>query len=213
MWAWGIPLAAVLGTAHIVARYGGASTAAAVLKAMPIALLAAWAALEPVPVDQRYRWLVVAGLVASIGGDVALLFPSGFVPGLSSFLVAHLCYIAAFAPGGAGDARPWLLLAPFAVVGVAMLVYLWPHLGKVRIAVIVYVSAIVTMAWRATLRADVAAAPWPSTVLVLVGALFFMVSDGVLSIDRFAGTFPAADAIVMSTYYAAQILIARSVAR
>jgi uncharacterized membrane protein YhhN len=38
-----------------------------------------------------------------------------------------------------------------------------------------------------------------------------MVSDGVLAVDRFVRRFAAADAVVMTTYYAAQILIALSV--
>ena len=43
-----------------------------------------------------------------------------------------------------------------------------------------------------------------------LGALSFLVSDSVLSVNRFARPFAGAHAVVMVTYYAAQMLIARA---
>ena len=91
-----------------------------------------------------------------------------------------------------------------------MLAYLWPHLAQDRAPVAVYVTVIVVMGWRAAARAA-GAAPMPSGELALAGALLFMISDGVLAVDRFARPFAAADGAVMTTYYAAQTLIALSV--
>ena len=206
MWHLGVAAALAIGAAHIVARYAGKPGVAGALKAIPIALLAVLVAAEPAAIGERYRWLVFAGLVWSLGGDIWLVFPGGFVRGLASFLIAHLLYIGAFAPGGRGG----LILVPFAIFGAAMLAYLWPHLGKDRAAVAVYVTVIVVMGWRAATRA-MGAAPAPSGELAFVGALTFMVSDGILAIDRFARPFAAADGAVMTTYYAAQTLIALSV--
>jgi uncharacterized membrane protein YhhN len=206
VWQWGVAAALVIGAAHIIVRYAGKRGVAGVLKAIPIALLAALVATEPAAISERYRWLVFAGLVCSLGGDVSLVFPGGFVRGLASFLVAHLLYIGAFGPGG----ERGLLLVPFATFGAAMLAYLWPHLGKDRVPVAVYVTVIVVMGWRAAARAA-RAAPAPSAELAFVGALIFMVSDGILAVDRFARPFAAADGAVMTTYYAAQTLIALSV--
>jgi uncharacterized membrane protein YhhN len=90
-----------------------------------------------------------------------------------------------------------------------MLAYLWPHLGRQRVPVAVYVSVIAIMGWRAAARAG--PAPALSGALALAGALLFMVSDGLLAVDRFARPFRAGDAAVMTTYYAAQTLIALSV--
>jgi uncharacterized membrane protein YhhN len=209
MRGWTIGVALVVGAAHIATRYRGARRVAGVLKAIPIALLAAVVAAEPMPVAGGYRWLVVAGLLASLGGDLWLLFPRGFVPGLASFLCAHLLYIAAFAPGAEWSARAAFLLVPFGLFAAAMLAYLWPHLGRYRAPVVVYVAAITAMGWCATVRGGVAAEP--SGTLALAGALLFMTSDGFLALDRFVGRFAAADAAVMTTYYAAQALIALSV--
>src|SRR5438093_2324464 len=165
MWSGGVALVLVLGAVHVAARAAGARAAADLSKAMPIVLLAGLVATEPAPVGQAYRWLVFAGLLCSLGGDVWLLFPRGFVAGLASFLLAHLLYIAAFAPGAPWNAAAWALLAPFAVASLAMLGYLWPHLGRDRAPVAVYVSVIAIMGWRAAARA--AAAPTASGELAL----------------------------------------------
>jgi len=209
MWGVGIGLVLLLGTAHVMARVAGARAAADLSKAVPIALLAGLVAAEPAPVGHAYRWLVFAGLLCSLGGDVCLLLPRGFVAGLLHFLVAHLLYIAAFAREAAWSASAWALLAPFALGSLAMLRYLWPHLGRDRAPVGVYVSVIAVMGWRAAVRAT--AAPSASGELALAGALLFMLSDGLLATDRFARRLRAADATVMTTYYAAQTLIALSV--
>src|SRR5213592_4490500 len=199
MWSGGVALVLVLGAVHVAARAAGARAAADLSKAMPIVLLAGLVATEPAPVGQAYRWLVFAGL----------LFPRGFVAGLASFLLAHLLYIAAFAPGTPWNASAWALLAPFALVSLVVLRHLWPHLGRERAPVAVYVSVIAVMGWRAAVR--VTAAPAASGGLALAGALLFMLSDGLLATDRFVRRFAAAGAAVMTTYYAAQTLIALSV--
>jgi uncharacterized membrane protein YhhN len=211
VWAWGIPVASALGAGHIAARSAGAERAAGILKAVPIALLAAVVAAAPAVVGERYRWLVFAALLWSLGGDVWLLFPGGFLPGLVHFLIAHVLYIAAFVPGGGWGGSSWLVLVPFAGCGLAMLAYLWPHLRRDGPAVAVYVGVIVAMAWRAATRALAPGTPEPSGELALAGAVLFMVSDGLLATDRFARPFPGSQAAVMATYYVAQTLIALSV--
>ena len=59
-------------------------------------------------------------------------------------------------------------------------------------------------AWHASLTAGSAAA--------LVGALMFLFSDSMLALDRFRRPFPHATAWIMSSYFAAQFLIAASLA-
>jgi uncharacterized membrane protein YhhN len=212
MWPWGIAAAAALGLTYVAARVRGGRPRVGVLKPLPILLLVVLVAAEPAPVASSYRWLLVAALVLSMAGDVWLLFPERFfVAGLASFLVAHVLYIAAFAPSGSGDAPASILLAPFALFGLAMLAYLWPRLGRDRGPVVIYVAVIAVMGWRAAVRAIAPATPAPSGTLALAGALLFMLSDGLLAVDRFARRFPGAEAAVMTTYYAAQALIALSV--
>jgi uncharacterized membrane protein YhhN len=206
-----LALVAGLGVAHLVAYYVGGRTLAGVLKPLPIWLLAWTVARHGGAAGSTYAGLVVLGLVLSSIGDVSLAFPTGFIAGLTAFLVAHCCYVAAFA-AGAGASRAGIIALPvLAFASAAMLAYLWPHIARVRAAVVVYVAALATMVLCAVARAGMPA-PVPGATAAAVGAVSFLVSDGVLSVDRFARPFAGAHAVVMVTYYLAQVLIAASAA-
>lgn len=207
---WLLGAAVVLGVAHLAGDATDRRALTAVTKPLPVALALLWAATRPVPVSEAYRWLVVAGLACSMVGDVCLLDEARFVPGLASFLVAHLLYLAAFAAGGG---LVWTPLAVIAAASVALLRVLWPHLGDLRAPVLAYVAVIGAMAWQAVVRGLRPSTPVPSGTLAGVGALVFMTSDATLAFDRFARRFAGAHVAVMVTYYAAQLAIAASVAR
>ena len=162
-----------------------------------------------VPAGHRgYRRWVLAGLGLSLAGDVLLMLPYGlFVPGLIAFLLAHLCYIAAFRSGW--TARAVVLSgAVSAVVAGANLWGLWPHLPSgMQLPVTAYVVVIAVMAALAGARALSGA---PRGRWAAVGAILFVASDSWLAWDRFAGPLPAAIAGVLVTYWAAQWAIAVS---
>lgn len=179
-------------------------------------LLILWLALSAQPaVDARYRRAVLAGLVLSLIGDVFLMLPGDhFVPGLVAFLLAHVCYIVAFAPGSGGKARAVGFVVVALVAG-GNLAGLLPRVDDaLRIPVLAYVAVLATMAAFALARtwtpAVVHALP-RSARLAAIGAVLFMVSDSLLAWDRFAGGVPASALLVLGTYYAAQWCIARSV--
>jgi uncharacterized membrane protein YhhN len=206
-----LALVAGLGVAHLVAYYGGQRALAGILKPLPIWLLAWVVSTGGGAAGPTYVGLVAVGLVLSSVGDVSLVFPEGFIAGLSAFLLAHCCYVAAFA-GGAGASHAGLLALPVLVVlAGAMVAYLWPHIARLRIPVVVYVAALATMVWCAIARAGMPSPP-AGALVAAAGAVSFLVSDGVLSIDRFARPFAGAHAVVMVTYYLAQTLIAASAA-
>ena len=176
----------------------------------PLAMLVAMAVvLRARP--RGLRWLLAA-LAASLAGDVFLMFPGYFIPGLVAFLLAHLAYIALFR-----QQVGWLpnRRALMAVVGVAGGMYgvLWfgglP--AGLRAPVAAYVVAIALMAAQAIGRATVLRDK-PS-VLVAVGALCFMLSDTLLAINRFVTPLPMSPVWVLGTYYTAQCLIVAGVLR
>jgi|SRR2546423_4305228 len=156
----------------------------------------------------HYRQLIVAGLICSLAGDVFLMLPrERFVAGLVCFLFAHLCYIAAFTTDGARTPSVWGA-AVLVLYGTLMLRLLWPHLGKLKAPVSVYVAAILLMVWQALNR-------WMATgdagsALALAGALLFVASDSALAWNRFKAEFKSAQVVVLGTYFAAQWLIALS---
>jgi uncharacterized membrane protein YhhN len=157
------------------------SAARTVVKTLAVAPLAALVFL------QNGHPLVAAGLALSAVGDAFLAGdPKRWLPlGLGAFLLAHLLYVGAFLYlGGDLDAA----LEPARLVGIlaaaaaaiAMLAWLWPSLGKLKIAVTAYVAAIVAMVATAFLLPG---AYW----MVMLGALGFFASDAILSIDLFKG--------------------------
>jgi uncharacterized membrane protein YhhN len=200
----------LVGAGHLAAYYGGSRALAGTLKSLPILALAAVVVASRSSVDARYATWLTAGLLASAVGDVCLVWPERFTWGLGSFLVAHCLYVAAFAAGAAAGGIAWPWLAGILGTAAILLARLWPHLGQVRGAVLLYVAVIALMAWTAARRAGAPGTPVPSGVLALVGSLLFMTSDAILALDRFAHRIPAAHAVVMVTYYAAQTLIASS---
>lgn len=169
----------------------------------------AWRA-RPV-VSARYRRLVLAGIAASLAGDVCLMLPGDrFVPGLLAFLLAHGCFIAAFL-GDSRSARPAWPLALCLAYGAANLALLWHAIAApLRGPVLVYVLVLAAMGAQALARGwrgDAAAG------LAARGALAFMASDTLLAWDRFRGPLPLASLWVLATYYLALWWIARSVRR
>jgi uncharacterized membrane protein YhhN len=156
-----------------------------------------------------YQRAIAAGLVFSLVGDVLLMLPTDhFAAGLASFLVAHLLYIAAFAPG-AGPLTSPAALVPFALAAVLVFWAVRPGLGRLAPAVVVYMVVIALMGWQATARW--LALGTGAAGLACAGAVLFVASDGALAFSRFRRPFAAAQAVVLSTYFAAQWLIARSV--
>jgi len=155
----------------------------------------------------RFDLLLMAGLAFSLVGDVFLMFPGRFIAGLVSFLLAHLCYIALFKQG-----LPWLprrgALVATLGLGVAMYAVLFPGLGPVlKVAVAAYVLVIAVMAAQAIGRALVLGDG--ASRAVAIGAGFFMLSDSLLALNLFWQPIPMAPMWVLSTYYVAQVLIAR----
>ncbi len=174
-------------------------------KPLPILLLLAGLFACGTPRDGTMRALVAAGLAASLAGDLFLVDADrGFLAGLASFLVAHLLYVAAFL-GGVPLAPAAPYAAGYLALGVALCAWLWPRLGKLRVPVAVYALALVAMCTAACARgiAD-------RTLLAPMGATLFLLSDGILAIDRFRVPFRAAKPLLFALYIAGQALITAS---
>ena len=125
------------------------------------------------------RW-ILAGLVASLAGDIALLWPQrGFLAGLVSFLVGPACYLVAF--------------VGYAALAAVILSRLWPGVpAELHVPVVVYVAALAAMAaqtaavaWRERHGAE--ATRWR---VAGIGGALFLASDATLAADRFAGGVP-----------------------
>lgn len=212
-------LAAAAAVAAILGAMAGAELRGLHYIGKPLAtVLLLWIALRTTsPISTRYRIAVLAGLALSLVGDVLLMLPMDlFVPGLIAFLLAHLCYIAAFAPGSAGRAR-WMAFVPVAVVAAGNLAGLLPQVAAaLKAPVVVYTLVLGTMAAFALARAftpEIAHETPRSSRMAAVGAILFMISDSLLAWDKFGGGLPMSALTVLTTYFVAQWCIAQSVRR
>lgn len=140
-------------------------------------------------------------LVFSLAGDVFLMLPGNyFIPGLASFLVAHIFYIVLLRQGQGWFPSRRALVAVLAV-GATMYGIVWVGLGDpvLKTAVAAYVTVISLMAAQAIGRAMVqgdAEARW-----VALGACIFMVSDSLIAINKFMTPVALSSLWILATHY------------
>jgi uncharacterized membrane protein YhhN len=201
-------LAAASGTMEIAAQYFGLPTIVYIFKPLTMVFIIG-IALVRVSQLKSYRNLIVAALCCSLAGDVFLMLPSDqFVPGLVSFLIAHLFYIAAFRTRPSGLLSAWFGLTCVAY-GCLMSWFLFPYLGDMKLPVLIYLIVVLVMAWQALSRW--AANRNQRALLAALGAILFVASDSMIALNRFYGRFRLADLLILVTYFVAQWLIALSV--
>ena len=195
--------AGVVAVADWIAVWRRPSRSEAALKPLVLVLLVG-AALLADPASDAQRWWFVAALVLSLAGDVFLLPQvDRFVPGLASFLLAHVAYVAGFWQHDEGGTP--LLLVPAAL---ALAVVAWVVVRSVRASepellgpVVAYVAVITAMLAAAILRGDGVA---------VAGAALFCTSDSILALDRFQRPRRWGPVAVMTTYHLAQGLLVMS---
>lgn len=179
------------------------------LKPLPMAIAMIFVAIRAITAGgiARNDALLLAALLFSLGGDVFLMLPGDyFIPGLVSFLVAHLFYIALFR-----QQAPWFAsrrgLVAVLTFGLGMYGVLWNHLPNAVLAAAVgaYVTVISLMASQAIGRArhlGNSDAHW-----VAVGTCIFMASDSLIAIHKFLTPIPLESLWILLTYFSAQFLI------
>lgn len=162
----------------------------------------------------NFSKLIFTGLFFSLAGDIALLFGGGggnfFLIGLAAFLVAHVFYSIAFFRDYKYDPQAskkvgHLMLFLMAAFTIAFYIWLRPYLAEMKIPVMAYMVVISTMAILAGYRYQ-RVNPL-SFQLILAGAIFFIVSDTLLAINKFVMPFLYSGVFIMATYMLAQFLI------
>lgn len=156
---------------------------------------------------------ILAALLFSWLGDILLLWSDFFIFGLGAFLMAHVCYIFGFRlaqqPETGLDSwhfiRTFFYNLPIFLVAGLVFYFIYPNLGGLKIPVIAYILVIVGMVTtaRARFKKTNPASFWQ----VFIGALLFLVSDGILALARFYQDFAEAGILIMGTYATAQLLL------
>lgn len=155
--------------------------------------------------------LIFIALLLSWAGDVLLQMKGMFIPGLISFLLAHVFYIIYFSKTGKGKKGilqlHWMMGIPVLVYILIFLWQLYPFLDVLKIPVTVYGITIGTMLLmaintRRKLKNDV-------SFLFVIGALLFVISDSLLAVNLFALSHIVLSLCVMLTYVTAQYMIVK----
>jgi uncharacterized membrane protein YhhN len=156
----------------------------------------------------------------SWGGDVALLGTSerSFLGGVASFFGAHLAYIAAFLsvrgePGDYGKAGLRTALGLWVTAAPLLSAAAGRKDPALRVPVAAYATVLSAMFASSHLLDP--ALPQGARRSLQAGTALFVVSDSVLAAQEFllAEPRPLVEAVVMTTYTAAQGLIAAGAAR
>lgn len=147
-------------------------------------------------------------------GDVLLIFQGDlfFIGGLGAFLTGHLLYIFCYRQLRYANSNSGLLSTqkmrfslPIILAGTGLVTILFPYLGEMKIPVMIYALVITVMAMQALFRYGFTTSK--SFTLIFTGALFFMLSDSLLAINKFMKPLPLASLAIMTTYILAQYLI------
>ena len=161
------------------------------------------------------RGLLLTGLLASLAGDLLLLPPGRFVPGLVAFLVAHVAYLLGFVAGGG-------LLAGWMLAGSAVAVVVLLTAGRVLIRAAGLAGlAIPVSGYMAALTLMAVAATGTGEAAAIAGGWLFVASDTMLGWGRFREPGPglprgggrALGVAVMVSYHLAQGLIVLALVR
>ncbi|PTS91527.1 lysoplasmalogenase [Pedobacter sp. HMWF019] len=162
----------------------------------------------------RFHKRLFIGLLFALAGDVLLLFtdanPNYFMYGLLSFLLAHLFYTRAFyldfrSAQELDKKNARIAIAACSISSIAFYLFLRPHLGALKLPVMIYtfvISMMLMMSVFRNLRVNK-----ESFILVFAGAILFILSDGLLAYNKFVSSFSFAGVCVMATYMLAQYLI------
>jgi uncharacterized membrane protein YhhN len=151
------------------------------------------------------------GLVFSLAGDIFLMLPKKFfLPGLVSFLMAHIMYLIGFNLSVTTISVPVLFLA-LAFLGVAYLLFRRLLRGlsacgedNLKLPVIIYSAIISLMAVSAMFTLANPAWSLLHAAIATCGALLFFISDSLLAWNKFCAPLPQADLLVMVTYHLGQ---------
>ncbi len=177
-------------------------------KPLTMVLIISLAWERAVPLPSFYGYLVISGLCLSLLGDVFLMLPGHKIKsGLLAFLAAHVLYILAFCQGI--QVRSLLVAVPMLVLGAVIYALIFRNIKRLRLPVLIYILVVSLLAW-VTVNRYLTFADQKS-LIVMAGGLLFFFSDSALALNRFRKKFWLAEILILSTYFAAQLLFALSI--
>lgn len=148
---------------------------------------------------RRGGWLIPLALLASSAGDWAGAMGE-FIFQIAFFAVAHIFYIADFAPKCKFTLKRIVALVLFSAIVLPFLGYVLMHIGDrvEMIAVAIYGVLIYSMGFTALIQNR------RFSMFYAIAAMLFIFSDSCIAYNRFVEHIPNVTMWIMTTYYAAQ---------
>ncbi len=158
--------------------------------------------------------LYIYAMLSCFLGDVFLLFKDQqlyFIIGLVSFLIAHIFFIKIVFKRLIMVSYKKILTTyiPFLVLFVFLFLYIRKSVSDMLFPVLIY-GMVISLFGSVALVANEERRSVKS-LLMLSGAITFIISDSLLAIDKFYYSLPFFEIVVMFTYILALYLIHRSV--
>ncbi len=157
-----------------------------------------WALLIIPPKNKYSKW-ILSGFVFSVAGDILLELPYDlFMYGLIAFLLAHINYIVAFT--GRNKSPQIAALSILIIFAVIISFFILPGTGELKIPVLVYLSVILIMVWRAYAQQKYD----KYAVFAFWGSVLFLLSDTLIALNKFCCHFDFSRYIIILMYWAGQ---------
>lgn len=185
----GILAAAVATTLAVIGKTKGPQWLHYAGKPLILPPLLAAVLLLPSLLPANAHLFLVFALVLAWVGDVALMFGKReFMIGLVSFLFAHVAYVVCFTLESTWALGRLLWLLPIFPLAYFGLRGVLAHVGRLKVPVVIYASALTLVAWqllaRITALEQLGMRSW---ILGFAGGLLFILADSLLVRRRFAG--------------------------
>ena len=169
------------------------------------------ALVQPHPLAFFFYFMLI-GLICCMAGDICLVFPQKamFLTGLVAFLVGHIWYTVAFFYSASNHHLVWIGFLVVLLAGGRIFFWLRPHLGSMKLPVLLYIifiSLMVCGAWSVLVDSGISRS---GRLMVFTGALLFYFSDLFVARQRFVQKVYLNRLIGLPLYYLGQYLLAFS---
>jgi uncharacterized membrane protein YhhN len=150
--------------------------------------------------SSTYSAITLVALLFSLIGDIFLISDKYFLPGLVSFLIAHICFIIGFTSlyGFNFNLTPLVFLT---IIGGLYYMYLKKDLKAYAIPVLIYIVVILVMNWQAINL--IISSGKEIFYSLAIASILFSFSDSILAYNKFKKPLKSAEALILSTYWIA----------
>ncbi|TXT60655.1 MAG: conserved membrane protein of unknown function [Promethearchaeota archaeon] len=199
---------------HIIAEYLENKKGRFATKPLLMVLLILYYAFSISLIE--YDWLLILALIFGWLGDISLMIGregKWFMLGLGSFLIGHIFYILSFLFSISDITQfpfwGFIFFIPSILIALVFYSKIKDKMGELQKPTLIYILVITIMSIIATLR--FAELQGISFYLVWIGSLLFMISDGIIALNKFHKKISHSGVYIMLTYGLGQFFIVQGI--